>query len=184
MVIITIYILVGIEIWRGRRRLRKFQQFRPTQTSLPSIPLTSRRNVVSKPLGDEGHLRHYISTSTNYNFGTAILDNFRDALSLNASTSSLTRQPPYSPKPYHYGSRQDDHTSFALRNYIGTSLLFFVILFITWVPSSFNRVYSLVSPDNRLSYPLGLLSSIVLPLQGFWNAVVFTVIGIRGWKER
>jgi hypothetical protein len=80
--------------------------------------------------------------------------------------------------------QRDSHDTSALRSYVRTALLFFVILLVTWVPSSLNRLYSLICTGGAPSYTLSLLSSIVLPLQGFWNAVVFTVIGVRGWKIR
>jgi hypothetical protein len=40
------------------------------------------------------------------------------------------------------------------------------------VPSTVNRVYSLVHPDHPL-YVLNLISALVLPLQGFWNAMIY-----------
>ncbi|XTI84913.1 hypothetical protein V2W45_211194 [Cenococcum geophilum] len=56
--------------------------------------------------------------------------------------------------------------------YAKVAMLMFVALFIVWVPSTVNRVYSLVHPDNPL-YVLNLMSALVLPLQGFWNAMIY-----------
>ncbi|KAI0200317.1 hypothetical protein F4808DRAFT_460912 [Astrocystis sublimbata] len=56
--------------------------------------------------------------------------------------------------------------------YLRTSFVFAVSVFVTWTPSSINRVHDLVNPQE-FSYPLNLASAIVLPLQGFWNAVIF-----------
>jgi hypothetical protein len=57
-------------------------------------------------------------------------------------------------------------------SYYKCALLFFVALIVTWVPSSANRVYSVVFPD-KVSFGLSLASGLVLPLQGFWNTVIY-----------
>ena len=40
------------------------------------------------------------------------------------------------------------------------------------VPSSVNRVYSLIHPD-LISVPFTYASGVVLPLMGFWNSVIY-----------
>ena len=62
-------------------------------------------------------------------------------------------------------------------SYCKCSILFFAALLITWVPSSINRVYSLVHPD-RVQFPLLFISCFVLPLQGFWNAVIYAATSL------
>ena len=57
-------------------------------------------------------------------------------------------------------------------SYYKCALLFFIAVIVTWVPSSANRVYSVVFPD-RVSFELSLASGLVLPLQGFWNTVIY-----------
>jgi G protein-coupled glucose receptor regulating Gpa2 C-term len=84
--------------------------------------------------------------------------------------------------PHH--ARLDHCKSSVLRTYIRTAFIFWVIFVITWMPSSINRVYSLVQANGAPSYALSMLSCITLPLQGFWNAVVFTMVGLRGWKVK
>lgn len=78
--------------------------------------------------------------------------------------------------------------------YTKVALSFFVSLLVTWVchkplalyhrgtlllnvlikqvPSSINRVYSLIHPD-LVSLPFTYASGIVLPLVGFWNALIY-----------
>lgn len=58
--------------------------------------------------------------------------------------------------------------------YAKCSLLFFTALLITWIPSSANRVYSVVK-SQEINAPLEIMSAFVLPLQGFWNALIYTV---------
>ncbi|KAK4191396.1 hypothetical protein QBC35DRAFT_12007 [Podospora australis] len=59
-------------------------------------------------------------------------------------------------------------------SYTKCSILFFTAMLVTWIPSSANRVYSVVHP-GRASVPLEYMSAFVLPLQGFWNAVIYVV---------
>ncbi|KAI0389352.1 hypothetical protein F5Y17DRAFT_469741 [Xylariaceae sp. FL0594] len=56
--------------------------------------------------------------------------------------------------------------------YLRTSFVFAVTVLVTWTPSSINRIHDMVRPDE-FSFGLSLASSIVLPLQGTWNAVIF-----------
>lgn len=56
--------------------------------------------------------------------------------------------------------------------YCKCALLFFIALIITWVPSTVNRIYNIVRP-NEVVFGLNLAAALVLPLQGFWNAVVY-----------
>ncbi|KAK3685641.1 hypothetical protein B0T22DRAFT_224914 [Podospora appendiculata] len=63
-------------------------------------------------------------------------------------------------------------------SYTKCALLFFTALLVTWIPSSANRVYSVVH-TNDTSLPLEYMSAFVLPLQGFWNAIIYCV---TSWK--
>lgn len=56
--------------------------------------------------------------------------------------------------------------------YTRCALLLAISILITWVPASVNRVYGLIHPHNP-SYVLNIGSAIVLPLQGFWNTVIY-----------
>ncbi|KAK3174345.1 hypothetical protein OEA41_001589 [Lepraria neglecta] len=58
--------------------------------------------------------------------------------------------------------------------YARVAFLFFCALLISWVPSSINRVYSLAHPD-RLNFGLNYIETLVLPLQGFLNAIVYII---------
>ncbi|KAH6951919.1 hypothetical protein DER45DRAFT_529275 [Fusarium avenaceum] len=58
--------------------------------------------------------------------------------------------------------------------YTKVAMLFFGVILTTWIPSSANRMYSHIYPKEA-SKPLQFMSAAVLPLQGFWNAVIYTV---------
>ncbi|KAH7409432.1 hypothetical protein BKA64DRAFT_397263 [Cadophora sp. MPI-SDFR-AT-0126] len=52
------------------------------------------------------------------------------------------------------------------------ALFFFFIMLITWIPSSANRLFSVVHP-KQVSLALEYAASCVLPLQGFWNCIIY-----------
>ncbi len=56
--------------------------------------------------------------------------------------------------------------------YTKVASLFFISLLVTWVPSSINRVYSLIYPDS-ISVPYAYAAGVVLSLMGFWNSVIY-----------
>ena len=66
--------------------------------------------------------------------------------------------------------------------YLRTSFVFAISVLVIWIPSSINRVYSLIYPHST-SYGLNLASAVVLPLQGLWNMVIFTATSWTPLKE-
>ena len=56
--------------------------------------------------------------------------------------------------------------------YTKVASLFFISLLVTWVPSSINRVYSLIYPES-ISVPYAYAAGVVLSLMGFWNSVIY-----------
>lgn len=63
-------------------------------------------------------------------------------------------------------------------SYTKVALLFFTAMLVTWIPSSANRLYSL-AVSGEISLPLEYMSAFVLPLQGFWNAIIYCT---TSWK--
>lgn len=66
----------------------------------------------------------------------------------------------------------------AILSYTKCALLFFTAMLVTWIPSSANRVFSVVH-NGETSMTLEIMSAAVLPLQGFWNAIIYAV---TSWK--
>lgn len=66
--------------------------------------------------------------------------------------------------------------------YTKVAVLFFTAMLITWIPSSANRVYSVVH-QGEISIPLTFASAFVLPLQGFWNCLIYTTTSLNACKE-
>lgn len=71
-------------------------------------------------------------------------------------------------------SRATAPASAATLAYAKVALLFFFCLLVTWVPASVNRVYTFVHP-HQINVPSSYATSIVLPLMGFWNSVIYVV---------
>lgn len=78
-------------------------------------------------------------------------------------------------------SRRRRSIDSGVSSYSLTVLLLMSIAIVTWVPSTVNRVYALFSPSSTSPYALEVVSGAVLSLQGFWNAVVYTVMS---WRAR
>lgn len=66
--------------------------------------------------------------------------------------------------------------------YARVAFLFFLSMLIIWIPSSANRVYALAHPD-RINYPLNLVSALVLPAQGFLNAIVYIITSQTAMRQ-
>ncbi|KAI5780202.1 hypothetical protein DFH27DRAFT_360454 [Peziza echinospora] len=58
--------------------------------------------------------------------------------------------------------------------YCRCAMLFFLALVITWLPSSINRVYTVVHP-GATNFGLHFASALVLPCQGFWNGLIYII---------
>jgi hypothetical protein len=70
----------------------------------------------------------------------------------------------------------------AIWSYTKVAVLFFFAMMITWIPSSANRVFSVVHP-GQVSLPLEYASAFVLPLQGFWNALIYATTSLPACKQ-
>ena len=67
------------------------------------------------------------------------------------------------------------------RAYLRTSILFCISVFVTWIPSSINRIHSLVTNESPFGY--NVASACVLPLQGVWNGLIFFITSWKVFKE-
>lgn len=67
-------------------------------------------------------------------------------------------------------------------SYTKVAVLFFIAMMVTWIPSSANRVYSVVHP-GKVSLGLEFASAFVLPLQGFWNALIYATTSLPACQQ-
>jgi len=77
-----------------------------------------------------------------------------------------------------HAAQQADNAAWS---YTKVSVLFFIAMMITWIPSSANRLYSVVHPGH-MSVGLGYAAAFVLPLQGFWNALIYTTTSLQACR--
>lgn len=106
-------------------------------------------------------------------FGASHLD---DRIQPSAYRGDLPRHPTTNARRRNY---EVNNAAWA---YTKCAILFFTALLITWIPSSANRVYSFVHV-KKSSMPLEFMSAFVLPLQGWWNAVIYIVTSWRACKN-
>lgn len=67
-------------------------------------------------------------------------------------------------------------------SYTKCALLFFSALLITWIPSTANRLYSVIH-QQQIVLGLEYASAFVLPLQGFWNGLIYVFTTRKACKE-
>ncbi|KAL8649165.1 MAG: hypothetical protein Q9226_005688 [Calogaya cf. arnoldii] len=162
----TLYAISGHEIFIKRQQLRAFRDSPPHLVEVAN-PFTSFKTTeveITSELADLPSRNHdpysikISSSKTNPTFSDAVT-----AVDV-TSTSAAVKQ--------YRVNRAAMEANTAAWGYTKVALLFFVSLLITWVPSSINRVYSLIHPD-RVSIPFTYASAVVLPLMGFWNSVIY-----------
>ncbi|EEU33689.1 uncharacterized protein NECHADRAFT_4204, partial [Fusarium vanettenii 77-13-4] len=76
--------------------------------------------------------------------------------------------------------RAASDTDTAVWSYVKCTLLFFTALLVTWIPTTLNRLIALVNGSNLAG--LEILTAIVLPLQGFFNAVIYAYTSREEFK--
>lgn len=67
-------------------------------------------------------------------------------------------------------------------SYTKCALLFFSALLVTWIPSTANRLYPVIH-DKQIILGLEYASAFVLPLQGFWNGLIYVFTTRRACKK-
>ncbi|KPI43655.1 uncharacterized protein AB675_6751 [Cyphellophora attinorum] len=198
---IFIYIKVGMIVFKWRKSLVSLG----TRTNSKSQEHTYEPKITERP-------RYEINVSS------AVPHSRSRSLTGNYRPNSISSTAPFSPSHTRNGSNEqrlsDQSTQVDTRvnttisyqpsttkgsprvvdanratlQYCYTSCLFLCALIITWVPSTINRLYTLVRPNEAVSpYGLDLSSALVLPLQGFWNMVIYIVTSWTAcralWKE-
>ncbi|KAJ6437637.1 glutamyl-tRNA(gln) amidotransferase subunit A [Purpureocillium lavendulum] len=73
------------------------------------------------------------------------------------------------------------------RAYVRTSFLYTISILVTWTPSSINRINGWLQGNSP--YPLQVATAALLPLQGLWNFLIFSItsygtIGQHGAVEQ
>ncbi|KAH8698397.1 hypothetical protein BGW36DRAFT_376004 [Talaromyces proteolyticus] len=155
VLIFVIYIRVGLLIYS------RFKQL---------LQVSSNHSGIEGP-----HQIESFSTTDRYEMTVAV--------SLQCEESRLQRQETAVGSFTLTTTRDSMHSNLdtAAYAYLRYAFLFFIALLVTWVPSSANRLSTLINPDY-VSFGLQYTASFVIPLQGFWNSLIFFNISRRECK--
>ncbi|GAP87585.2 putative G-protein coupled receptor [Rosellinia necatrix] len=155
-----IYIRAGREIYKKRSQLRSLDSNSHGGNDIDIYKLTGREPVQGLETAPIPESRAYSVTVSSTRDPPPAM-----AASVDASTNTANAGA---------RRRRNHDASSAAWAYTKCAMLFFTALLVTWIPSSANRVYTIAHQGENV-VALEILSAIVLPLQGFWNAMIYIV---------
>jgi hypothetical protein len=209
---ISIYARTGKDIFKKRQQLRNFSQPPPDPIPIISDPfsgaktteifvtsesaISSSDEIDLKRLGPKepeaaaqpnGYTCNISSSQaalpTRWSYSEKPLPGTQDRKGSDAVPPAPAHQPNAPNANLHPTRRYATmEANTAIWSYTKVAVLFFFAMMITWIPSSANRVYSVVHPGD-VSLPLEYASSFVLPLQGFWNALIYATTSLPACKQ-
>ncbi|CAD6500828.1 BgTH12-06533 [Blumeria graminis f. sp. triticale] len=186
LVSLSIYVRAGKDIWIKRQQLRNYNAPPPDPIMIMKDPFRS------EPIG-QVLVSHTIETHSEYFFPSNDLERCHQILPDQLHQSSPDYKIEISANPPKHFSRirglgsthvtpirryATTEANKAVWSYTKVSALFFAAMMITWIPSSANRVYSLVY-HGQVNYALHYVSAFVLPLQGLWNAIIYATTSLE-----
>ncbi|KAK0739689.1 hypothetical protein B0T21DRAFT_410021 [Apiosordaria backusii] len=199
LVTFFIYIRAGREIYKKHKQLREFstshQDHEPfTITDDPFSSVKTTEVSVTSEVIDKGLATLGIAQGANEQpkvpnaaYSVHISSNRRAAeresygdmppqtqanITIDSQAPQIRNDATTGPNPLRRRAAYEANN--ATWSYTKCSILFFTAMLVTWIPSSANRVYSVVHREQA-SLPLEYMSAFVLPLQGFWNAIIYVV---------
>ncbi|KAI1905974.1 hypothetical protein LOZ12_006423 [Ophidiomyces ophidiicola] len=143
----------------------------PTQNH-PEVPLQDRDDVSLGSLLELTEMRRRRPSETR-----TIADRERE---MNVPPELITNQLTQPETKYEIHRKASDKRKGA-RAYAKFASIYFVSLIVTWIPATSNRVYIYLHPDHP-KYGLLMAAAIGLPLQGFWNGVIYFITSINAVK--
>ncbi|KAF4582972.1 G-protein coupled receptor [Ophiocordyceps camponoti-floridani] len=189
-----IYIRAGRTIYEKRKQLYEFQTSDPDPLSINGeVVATIKRTEVTvteedaspsgaihlAPLSSKKKVSDKASSASDGAYSVQISADHCPSPSLDVdspgNTVQQTTMVQVAPqRPLNPARRRHHELNNAAWSYTKCAILFFTAILITWIPSSANRVYSVVH-QTEVFPPLEFMSAFVLPLQGLWNAVIYAV---------
>jgi hypothetical protein len=168
---IAIYISALKVVLQWRRELLKFTQNHQYDISTPSPIHPSSPKIVKT-------VEVYVTREPAQMSSSTRPPGF-DSRQTSVSHESKPPSPHYDRRPRKSIPNSDANR--AAINYCKFALLFFVAMLVTWVPSTLNRLVTLVHPKEAV-FGLVYATSLVLPLQGFWNAIIYIFTSLPACK--
>lgn len=147
-------------------------EIRDQGTSIGLQPLGRRAPDVNNPDSNGAYSVHISADAHSGDIADVVLP-------IQGQTTQTSYRAARPPNPVR---RRNRELNSAAWSYAKCSLLFFTAILITWIPSSANRVYSVIHKEKS-SAPLEYMSAFVLPLQGFWNALIYAVTSWNACKN-
>jgi hypothetical protein len=171
----VLYFLVGIEILKQRRYFKALDNEFVTLNSVNNPSLDDHHNVNMCVIETvDANMMQPISPPS-------LQQGKELAYETSMSAASSSRQTPADSIAFDHEPPRRQPVSF--RQYMLMPLMFFFLLLAIWVAPTVNRIASLVNP-NFVSYPLYLAVGSMGSLRGFWNGIVFIVIGMKERKRQ
>jgi len=164
LVALLIYVRVGVEIFQKRSQLRAMDGTATSTTGHPEPAFTGIRTTEVEVITTDPPIETPALTYSRTEKPAAGKDQYTITISARERIPSMPRATMFPRRPSSM-----DKIKWA---YTKCAMLFAISILITWVPASVNRVYGLRYPKNP-SFALNVGSAIVLPLQGFWNTVIY-----------
>ncbi|KAJ9650317.1 hypothetical protein H2198_010372 [Neophaeococcomyces mojaviensis] len=152
-----IYVRVGCVIFKWRKTLLSMEK-EPGTEGANELPITGIMKTSEVTVTRSEEAQPGSRPDSAYTNGKASFPGSSDSHKRTAQS-------------YVHESGRIDPNKAALK-YCKCAILFFVALVITWVPSTINRIYTIIRPTD-IVFGLNLAAALVLPLQGFWNALVY-----------
>ncbi|KFY95953.1 hypothetical protein V498_03031 [Pseudogymnoascus sp. VKM F-4517 (FW-2822)] len=158
----TIYVFIGRVVYANRKRLRELSATGEPFSDPKPEPLASKTTEV--------HIKtsELPSKLNNGPFDNNVpLEIAPYAVEIGSNRVHLPKE---KGQAYSIANR-------AAWAYLKCAMLFFLALLITWVPATINRLATLADP-NLVSFPLNFIEALFLPLQGFWNAIIYITTSV------
>ncbi|KFY22452.1 hypothetical protein V493_06581 [Pseudogymnoascus sp. VKM F-4281 (FW-2241)] len=184
VITMSIYAFVGKVVYKNHRQFRNLTTTtdNATATTIPNndnAPVNSKTtevHITSESALESGFDTPFDSSRGNSKARSNTEKYPRYAVNIESSMENTAGQ--IGEAPQRRVTSTADRAAWA---YLKCAILFFFALLITWVPATINRVATLVQPE-LVSFPLNFVESIFLPLQGFWNAIIYISTSIPACK--
>lgn len=165
----VLYVLVGAEIVKRKRALKSIGS-----DSFPRGTIASADDALQYVEADDAAAGHGTSSRPRRIVSSQVGKAWSFASTL------LTRRPTRTLSSGNgaQAARLVERSSLSFKQYVVMPLMFFVVLLAIWVAPTTNRVASFVHPGYE-SFPLLIAVGATGSLRGFWNGVVFVVIGMK-----
>ncbi|RHZ66755.1 putative cAMP receptor (Car4) [Aspergillus thermomutatus] len=168
LIVLLFYILVGIKVIKLRH------QFNLSRTD--HIALSSNISSNNHSFDQQ---KNTVAVTVQVDIQSQPADHVHPSPTEHTSHSSrVNASSPNVP----LDQKRSKHSNVSFRQYILMPMVFFLVLLVTWVAPTINRISALVNPSHA-SYPLLLAVGAMGSLRGFWNGVVFITLGMKGWKR-